>query len=581
MKLLLLSLFGIFSLNCLHGQDFAIITVDAVSPTQLGAEFVIQLDTENAPMNVANFMMLAEPGITNFRNNSFATLTNNPVGDYRPSDENGFLIPNGSATFSIAVNGNAQVPIQVGEGAEAVVFRSQSVNPVATLILTAGSWVQQKGPFDSTDFNLNYNTAFNRWALVVNSEISYLDEFSGEVTSGPFYDNEGAIPITGLGTNHPYLGLGTRDTSTNPSPGWIIQNEMIEPSQNNFNANNNNLFGNHFANAGGTTGADQGYAVALANAFLRTPNTASSQILITGNNGNPDFEGRHTCIGTVVQGTYRNNTVIPTTTIPGSRLFVDSLLTGTRGATLRSIRFESIASTFHPLDAGVLVPSVSTQEETGAIKLDLSSLENPRILTGSSPGQVRFVDGSTDLLTWTRLGESNFPNNASEEIGLDFNISDTFPRQFFQLSPTVVSYPTWPSEDFEFLGRTIRFRGREIDVEGAPQVLSNFFITFDSSIPIAVLNGDGAGEPSGVHILTDISYQATNPYTGELSMESETLADPLRIRLYFDAHKQREFTDGIIIDRYHLLLDQVVTTPVGDILIPDQLQEFGIWQIIN
>lgn len=572
MKLPLFLFSYFFSAFALFSQVVAIVTVEAFNPDR-DEQFVIELDIDNAPLNVANFMILADPSLDYFRNSGFATFTNNPAGRYKPSNEDGALLPGGGEIYSIFVN-DSQAVFHVNEGSIATVFRTANLNQVAQFRLINGTWVYQPDPFSPFTFRLNYNNTFSSWALEVDTSVTYLDEFDGSLTTGPFYTPQ-ANPeiISVIEGDHPYLSIGRKDLGVNRPPGWVIQNEVIDRQANNIDSPQ--VFGYRFANLGGTAGASQRYAVAFANNSLTTPNTASSELLITGILGNPSFEGRHTYIGKVIEGAYSN----APTFIGGSRALVDSLINGTRIANLKSIRFENLNTSFAPIDFGRSLPLVSSQASTAVF--DFSDPNSPRLLTGATAGQIRFLDGSTDLINWGRIGSSSFPSNASEEIGYSLtNVIEPFPKQFFRVNPIFVTYPSWPSESFNYPGRQIRFKGREVDVPGAPQVLNNFIINFDNSPNIGTLTGNG-GDLDGVHSLNSIDYKATGPFTGEITMESNSLPEPLKLRLYFDAHKLLEINSGVIIDRFHRLADRVVTTPVGDFLFRDQIQEFGLWTIQN
>ncbi len=573
MKIGLFSLLFLTLQTQVFAQVFAIVTVAALNPER-EEQFVIQLDISNAPMNVANFMLLAAPSRDFFRNSGNATLTNNPSGSYRPSNEMGALLPGGVETYTISVNGSTAL-FNLPQGSVAIVNRTASINEVARFRLVGSTWEPIPDPFSPFTFRLQYNSDFLRWALEVDTSVTYLDEFDGSLTSGPFYDPPTLPrPIPVIGGDHPYISLGRRDSAANRPPGWVIQNEVIDPNFNNILSNS--IFGNHFANIGGNVGAEQRYAVAFANDSRSLLNTAASELLITGTAGNPEFEGRHTCIGRVVEGTFRN----PPTTIPGSRNLVDAIISGARPAQIRSIRFENIGLNFSAIDFGNRLPLVTASE--GAARLDFSDRENPFLFANTGPGQIRFLDSSTDLQTWSRIGQTSRPSNGAPETGFPLrNALATSPRLFFSVSPVQVTYPDWPSEDFDFSGLRIRFVGREDDTPNtAPQVLNNFFINFDNNLDEGVLDGS-TGLLSGIHELTNVSYQATGPFTGEIEMESETLAETLRFRLYFDAHKQSEVNSGTIIDRYHRLEDRVITILGQDIVIENQVQEFGLWSIQN
>ncbi|MGJ8726279.1 MAG: hypothetical protein ACSHYB_17150 [Roseibacillus sp.] len=566
MRLLICFSLLLCSLLPLPSQSlYAIVTVSATNPTDSNARFVITLDPDNAPRSIAQLMMLADPSLKHFRNRGFATLTNNPSGFYRPSDEDGILTPGGVDTYTISVNGSTNA-VNVPSNSIATVVRSGG-GTVATFRLSGSStWIHQKDSFDAFDFGISYSSLFNRYMLNVEPDLPYLNESNGSLSSDPFYDNTGSIPVSG-GSN-PFMVLGERSSGVNSSPGWLIPNEVINPNANSINSNA--VFGNHFANASGNVTSLQTYAVAFANEDLTSPNTTASKLLVTGLTGNPDFEGRHTFIGTVFSGNYLNNTIIPTTSVSGSRTLVRNILNGSRNATLKSIRFETIGTPYQPIDDAPTAPQVSLVDSQATI--DCTTPSDPRIFTDASLFQVRLVDSSFDLQQWFRAGESSTPSLTSGETGVSFG--KTYPRQFFRVNPLVVSYSSWPAQQFLTISKQIQFQGRQIDSTNGPQSLNNFVVTLNSSGVSGSLTGFG-GDLNGTHSVLDVEYKATGPYQGELSMESPSLSDTLRLRLYFDAHKAQEYSSGTIIDRYHRLV------PGANSLSLEEKNEFGLWQILN
>lgn len=546
-------------------QVYAIVTVAATNPTDNNARFVIQLDPNNAPRSVAQLKLLAEPGTDYYRNRGFATLSNNPSGFYQPSTESGIISNGASDAYTISINGNTNGVSDVPSGSIATVFRSGSSDPVATLLLIGNSWIHQKGPFDTYDFSVSYNSSIFRYILNVATDVPYLNPTNGSLSTQPFYDNNGAVSV--VGGDYPYLTMGERSSGVDTSPGWLLQNEVINPNANTIDSNA--VFGNHFANAFGNVTTDQTYAVAFANDGLTRLNTASSKLWVTGQDGNPNFEGRQTYIGTVVFGNYQNNTVFPNTSISGSRALVSDILRGSRSATLQSIRFETIGTPYLAIDGAPTIPLASLSS-TSEPSLDFSAPTDPRFFTGSSPGQLRLVDSSTDLLSWARLGQSNFPSGALAEGGLSIDSSPA--RQFFRVNPFIVTYPSWPSQSFTPYNQEMLFLGRAFESSNRPRSLNLFLLDLNSSDEPGILQANG-GDLNGTHILTDIEYTITSPFQGELSMESSTLPDTLKLRLYFDAHKPEELNANGVLDRFHRII------PSSSNPLAEEKGEFGLWQI--
>ena len=541
----------------LRGQEvFAIVTVATGSDS---GRFVIELDPANAPRSVAQLMLLADPSDQLFRNSSFATLTNNPAGSYEPSDAVGFATPGGVNTYSISVNGSTRPTSSVPSGTVATVTRSGSDASVATFVRGGSSWIHQRSDFEPYVFSLSYNSNFNRYMLTVEIDLPYLQASNGTLTSGPFYDSGGPIPLT-TGT-FPFLTIGERVSGVNTAPGWLLPNEIINPAA--PSVESDSVFGNHFVNTFGNVSTSQRYAVAFANEDLTSPNTAGSKLLITGFSGNPNFEGRHTYVGEIVFGSYQNNSVTPSTIVPGSRELVDTLLTGSPSVTLTSIDIETRGSSpFLPIDGAPTLPALAITPSQPC--LDFSSSNSPLLLADSSRGQVRLVERSFDLRKWFRAGESNFPPNAPFELGFPFQRNGD--RQFFRVNPLAVTYSSWPSQLLNLINRQIRFQGLAIDSTSGPQTLNNFIVSFDNTGLAGTLTAAG-GDLDGNRTISDVVYSITGPYEGTLSMRVSNLPRTLKLRLYFEATY-----NGGMIARFHRLV------PNSEDISLEEKGEYGVWR---
>ncbi|MBK1832930.1 hypothetical protein [Roseibacillus ishigakijimensis] len=526
-------------------------------------QFVIELDYQHAPRNVGLFMLLAETETRHFRS-KLATTVNNPHGEYVPADANGTLLPGGTAYTIVAANSSANPP-------SATLFLSATSSKMATFTNNNGTWTSDN-PYVSLFYN--GSTMVRRFMIKEDPKLSYLDEVTGEVTSGPFYDNEDILRITG---EHPYLSLGKKTFGTNNSPGWSMQNEMIDQFHNDFN-DSAGPWGDRFSNAAGIVGPSQQFAVALANRSLLEPNTAGAEILITGVAGNPDFRGRHTHIGRVVSGPYTGNTN-PSTYVPSSRAVVQTIING-EPAKINSITFENQnVSNFHPIallgenDDNISLPTISLS--TSRAELDFSPLTGPRVLTGAQPGEIRYLDASTDLESWNRVGQSSYPIDGSAESG--FDLTPTLAanqRGFFRTSATVSTYPDWPAEEFAegFPNAFFKFKGRENEEGTASQVLNIFNLYLNAAGTAGILAGLG-GDLQGEYSIDSVDYQASGPFRGNLTLDGPNLPEPLRLRLYFDSHRTGEINSGQpLINRFHRL----VTREVNGFPF-EQAAEFGIW----
>ena len=559
-RIVLLLAFSLTTIQ-LPAQDVvAIVTMRVTNPTDTNARFVIDLDPANAPRSVAQLVKLADPSPRFYRKNGSGTLTNNPAGIYDPSDADGFPLGGANSTYSISVN-NATRPFasNVSLGTVATVTRNPSGATVATLVRGGSGWIHQRGDFEPYQFSLAYNSSMVRWILNVEIDLPYLNPTTSTLTSGPFY-NSGS-PIPAAGGSFPFLTIGERGSSTAPSPGWVLPNEIINRSVNTLTSNS--VFGNHFANTIGIVTNAQRYAVAFANEDLITPNTAGSQLLVTGFNGNPNFEGRHTYIGDIFLGTYINREVVPNTVVSNSRGLVDSLLNGSRSATLTSIDIETSGSfPFLPIDGARTTPT--PEISSSCPRLDFPAPDSPLLLTGSSRGQIRLVETSPDLRNWLPAGQSSFPPNALAEAG--FSSQRNLARQFYRVNPLAVTYPSFPSQLLNLINTQIRLRGLIIDSNSGPQSLNDVTLSLGSSGQSGTLTGTG-GDLAGSHSLSEVNYAVTGPYEGVLSMESPSFSDPLKFRLYFEP----EYSGGMIA-RYHRLVPASAGSNV------EVKNEYGVWR---
>ena len=562
------------------GQVYAIVSLQATNPLDVDAKFVIELDTDHAPRNVGAFMLLADPHVSYYSNRGpafFADNTRtNPSGQYIPSLADGTVLPGGTQynISSARASGFAQLN------------RTLTSSLMGTFILeSAGlgsiNWNPTNPHFTlfTVPFGPPYGTE-PKYVLKVDTSIPYIDEFTGNLKTGPFYDGR---TIVTKNDGYPTISLGEKATfATHTAPGWLLQNEMIDLFQNSFN-NAAGPFGDRFSNAAGVVGVTQRFAVAMANEDLTSPNTTGAEILITGQLGNPNYRGRYTHIGSIVDGQY----IGPTgTVISGSRLLVQDLINGTRDGIINSIKFEYINTGYNPVEYLGFDPSITSlpvlSEGEGTAEFDFSGT-SPKLLTGAEAGQIRFIDASTNLTQWHLLGQSSYPDNASEESG--FDLTNTFqgsPKGFFRISKSILSYPEWPANNFNYRNQFIKFKGRQLEAGAPAQVLNIFNIIF----------GDGSGQMQGIagdlagtHNVTNVEYQVLNAYTGLLTMDTTATTEPLKLKLYFDAHKQGEINNpSPVIDRFHRLQDNIVTITLPDGTTTNQVFEdaeieLGIWQI--
>ena len=82
----------------------------------------------------------------------------------------------------------------------------------------------------------------------------------------------------------------------------------------------------------------------------------------------------------------------------------------------------------------------------------------------------------------------------------------------------------------------------------------------------------------GSHTIDSLSYEVTNAFEGDLILESSTLAEPLHLRLYFDAHNLDVINSGRpLLNRFHRMALREREFPLGTFEILVRL-EYGIWQ---
>lgn len=510
----------------------------------------------------------------NYYRNQAVNSTGNPTGEYIPSLAGGTALSSAAAYTIVADTAdflpNGATLTQKATGSE--VARFTRIN---------STWYSS-----NPGYTLTFNSSSSTARFIIKEDVSILPT----LTKGPFYGDDDLLRFGG---DYPYISLGREKAVPNQRSGLVFQNEIVDNNYANFS--NANLWGGRFATTSGVVSANQRYAVAFANSGVGAPNTAGGEVLITGFYGNPNYDGRHTHIGTVLSSNYTKQSG---GVVSASRFTVDEILNGTT-AELRSIEFEVFNSTFDPIE--FLNPYLVDDNMPTAQLLERSTPEvdfsgaRRSILSGGEPGQQRFLEHSEDLLSWAPIGSAGYPINASSEYGLSvdwpsqpggpsgtqLSILEKYPRSFFRTTPMVIEHPRWPASDFEeaLPNAGLTLKGRVVDGDN-PQVINVFNIYLNSTGDAGILEGIG-GDLAGTHNLDTVTYEQTSPFIGVLSMESETLPEVLRLRLYFDSHKESELTNGRQpIERFHRLTTQEVEV-AGNTIIFEQVSEFGIWKSIN
>ena len=505
-------------------------------------------------------------GTDNFYRNGAISATN-PTGDYSPSLAGGGELPGEAAYTILAITNNF---FQI---TGATLTRKGSDTVEATFTPQGLSWISDNPGYSLSVFDSRF---------ILKEDVAIIPT----LTTEPLYTPDDFLLIGG---DHPHLSLGRAGAAPNQANGFIFQDEIVDVGFATFQ--NDSLWGNRFATNAGLVGNQQRYAVAFANSSTQLPASAGGEVLITGFNGNPDFDGRHTHVGTVFGSTYFR---LSGGTVPGSRIIVDQLLAG-EPATFVSIEFENQSTSFDPITftnpilQDIRLPGVSLSGRS-APSLDFSNSRR-QVLSGASPGDFRRLERSSDLLSWTAIGTAGSPLAASSPYGLDIDrpsrldvltgirhsILEDNPRSFFRTTLTAINFPQWPAAQFEdnLPNANLSFRGRVVDGDN-PQVLNVYNIFLDSTGQAGILDGIG-GDLAGTHILSSISYFQTGPFTGELELVSDTLPELLRLRLYFDSHKGGELTGGRNpIERFHRLTIQELNI-AGNNFFQEQVSEFGIW----
>jgi cyclophilin family peptidyl-prolyl cis-trans isomerase len=505
----------------------------------------------------------------NYFRNSSSSL-NNPGGSYSPSQAGGAAL-DGDPVFTMTPIFTPTFQIT-----GATLSRNSNEQVVATFTREGVQWVS-----DNAGYSLNYSSSANRYVLRENVALA------PTLTTEPFYGDDDMIFVGG---DHPYLSLGRDKAVPNQSNGLIFQNEIVDVNAASFS--NDSLWGLRFADLNGNVGNSQRYAVAFANIGTQSPNTAGGEVLITGFAGNPDFDGRHTHIGYVVNGTYFKQSG---GTVPGSRPLID-LIMGGEPAEFRGIRFENASNTFDAFEftnpglAEIRLPRPEMLTER-SVPCAESIDDEVHIFSGGTPGELRFLERSDDFSSWSFFATAGEPVGADARYGLNIErpsilntgtgersrIRDAHPDSFFRTTPMVVDHPQWPASLFrdELPNASLSFKGRVVDGDN-PQVLNVFNIFLDATGKAGQLQGVG-GDLAGNHVLSSVRYYQTGPMTGELELEGDTLPELLRLRLYFDSHKGGELTGGRNpIERFHRLAINEVEI-AGNSFFLQQVSEFGIW----
>ncbi|MDP0490994.1 MAG: hypothetical protein Q7Q71_08105 [Verrucomicrobiota bacterium JB023] len=567
-SLLFLILFSLQALVPLMAQRTVVVdaTLNITLDNDEERRVVLRLDGAHAPLSLANFWMLARP-IDQDARNTLSTQSNNPYGNYRAIDPDTGYFDLDGATYTINVTGeaNPSSPNNYLPGAEATLRIGTTA--VATFTL-ASPGNQHNWVSDNPLYSLSYYSTSDpeellnyRYQLNLTSSPNYLNEFSGQITSGAYYDNR---PLNLVSGDTRYLSLGAFTFGNNKAPGWQMQNEIVDADYNNFDAPDA-VFGNRFADRFGNL-SGQGFAVAFANENLTDLNTAGATLLITGAEGAPQFRGRHTHLGYVK-------------TDYAGRVTVQELLGGVRSGTVTSIDFTLVEGLYEATYYYDQIPGITLKPGSPSLKT-VDGVR--RVTTNALEGEIRQLLSSDDLINWVNYVTSAFPVGLAEEPGVSIeNLINGTETAYFSVGPTVITYPSWPAMNFETADAYIRFKGRENDIEGAAQVVNTFNILFDEAGTGGVLQGVG-GDLAGTHAIQNVSFVPDGPFSGILRMESETLAEPVRLLLYFDSHKIYEdpsVTGNNVIDRYHRIITQVVEVPPFGEFEFDARSEFGIWQI--
>ena len=548
----------------------AIVTVQFQSGGFPEARFAIRLNEEHAPRSVSAFMLLARPEVSFYVSQNPLT----PRGNYLLADE----------------DGNRFIPQSI----EFEMLADDPLNPTTLQLITPNTGIGSGGSVllatftadgarwesDNPHFSFQNSSPSNSgFFLTIDSSLSYVNELEQTITEEAFYDGNN---VEHIGGNFPVASLIGPNGTDLSALGWLIQNEMVDITISDPFNSFTGPWGDQFANQFGTVLNNNRFAVAFANTSLSSPNTGNGEVILTGLLGNPNFRGRHTHLGTIENNFFDSSVGA----VNGGNTVVQLLVDG-EAAQVIDIQFVNNSISFNPLIYLATNPAIASFPSIREIDVDLTindSATPPRIESGLSPGETAILTGSTDLQSWNELAQLSHPINATEAPSFDFEqILANNDQAFFRLEGAVVTYPVWPSEAFAdaYLGETIGFRGADTDTDDANIVLNVFDVLFSEAEPTGILFGEPTGvngaatDLGGTHLLQNITYDVTGPYEGVLTMEGETLPETLRLRLYFDSHKFDESPP--LIERYHRLTTQVVSTPFGDFVF-DAVSEFGIFE---
>lgn len=536
------------------------------------ARFMLRVDTRRQYIDTTN----------NIYSNAGTVTTTNPSSIYTPSDGLG---TNEEGIVSYQLIGDEILPNILNPNPERVDLIDQRNNVTVASFTSASPGQPSFWNSNNPAFTLSLNFSNGQPFFIINEDVS----LHSQVTTENFYDNS---PITITGGSNPFLSLGSRTAGNARSPGWLIQNEMIDAFANSLFAEEG-PWGNRFATVNGLNVVSQPYAVAFANTNLVTPNTAGGEILVTGALGNPDFRGRHTHIGTVRAANY-----FPQSggIVSGSRIVVQQLLAGgIAPPRLVSIEVDILNNLFNPIEFlaqdqnFVSLPSIIYQPVSPELRR--TSTGGLELFTNTSSGTLRSIEASSlDSFPpiWSPLANALFPPNTAEEIGFDLQATlEANQRAFFRVNPAGSSYPEWPAVDFinEIPNSTLNLRGRVDEIGGGVNfILSAFALFFNADGDGGTLVGN-VGDLTGEHELTSVSYRAVSPYEGELECESPTLDEPLFLRIYFDAHNELVENSGSpLIHRFHRMGFRerfiLPSNPEFGTFLQFIRLEYGVWQEI-
>lgn len=394
--------------------------------------FTAVLDHEQAPMTTANFMLLA--GLEDEEwlgvKGDITPALHVPYSVFRPGNP---YSKSGRLSLNVVYQqASAATP---GDVDKYIVRQATTIFAILSTIPTNGVYQSLTGP---NPVEIHRDNANNRFKIIINHDRTWLDSRFTSIRNGPFYQN---IPITKVEPGLRFIS-GSFENNVSETPGYLFQDELVSrvirtstPWRSSFTENQ-----------GWTLAMDSPGANSNGSRFFITPamTVANQETFISWNR-------RFTSFGTISTLNNGRNTVNEIMNLP---IAEDG--TPQANISIRKITFRRSGGTEVGFFPHQLIAELPGPISSLPLTIERTRIDQYFLTSTPTPSSVRTFMSTPDLISepisftsFTRPFDFE-PTREDISVGVLNQ-----PRYFF--SSFSSKLPSWPSQEFEFAGSSIKF----------------------------------------------------------------------------------------------------------------------------